>query len=180
MKGGAVHYPLIWKTSDGTALMFRSIRPEDAGIEQDFVRRLSHDSRFFRFLGEIRELSPELLRRLVSPDPVNEFALIATHGAGELEKEIAVGRFAHQPDGKTCEFAIAVADEWQGRGIGRRLMEELMTVARARGLETMRGQVLGANTRMLDFCRSLGFAVHISPEDTTTRVVERKLLERDC
>lgn len=175
MSQAANPYPLTWILSGGEIVTVRPIRPDDAQIEQDFVRGLSHDSRFFRFLGEMRELSPELLRRLVSPDPHSEFALIVTRQAGDAEQEIAVGRFVQLPDGRTCEFAIAVADAWQGRGIGRRLMGELATEAKRRGLGLMMGLVLGANSKMLAFCRSLGFDVHMSPGDTTMRVVEKIL-----
>ena len=91
------------------------------------------------------------------------------------EEEIGVGRFAAEPDNETCEFAITIADAWQGKGLGTRLINALVRDAKARGLKRIEGYVLAANARMLDFCRGLGFAIEASPDDATVRVVHRDL-----
>ena len=170
-------YRDAWKLEDGTALELRAIRPGDALIEQAFVRELSPESRFFRFMGEMRELSPELLRQLTTPDPVTEVALIVTTIADGRERELAVGRIAHNADGESCEFAIVVADAWQGKGIGKRLMQALTGAAAMRGLKRVEGYVLASNYHMLDFVRALGFSVHSSVTDPTVKLVSLKLAE---
>jgi acetyltransferase len=82
-----------------------------------------------------------------------------------------VARYVLEADGRSCEFALVVADAWQGRSIGRRLMEKLIGVARARGLERLYGDVLSTNHRMLEFCARLGFTLGRNPDDATvTRV----------
>ena len=58
-------------------------------------------------------------------------------------------RYITNPDGETCEFAIVIADDWQRKGLGRRLMSALIEVARARGLRSMIGHVLAENRGML-------------------------------
>ena len=168
-----------WTLDDGTALRLRPIRPGDAPIEQAFVRELSPESRFFRFMGEMRELSPEMLRHLTTPDPATELALIVTTVADGRERELAVGRFAHNPDGESCEFAIVVADAWQGKGIGKRLMQALIEAARTRGLQRFEGYVLASNYHMLDFVRALGFSVHSSVTDPTVKLVSLSLAQAD-
>jgi acetyltransferase len=75
-----------------------------------------------------------------------------------------------EPDGESCEFAITIADAWQGKGIAGRLMRALIRDARARGLRRMHGFVLGANTRMLDFVRKLGFRIEFDRDDPSVRV----------
>lgn len=75
------------------------------------------------------------------------------------------------PDGSSCEYAVVVADDWQRRGLGRRMMTQLIEVARARGLRTMIGHVLGSNHGMLDLCTALGFVVSDSVDDPAVKRV---------
>ena len=70
---------------------------------------------------------------------------------------MGVARYVVYPDGVSCEFAIVVAEDWQGRGLARHLMLRLIAIARERGLATMIGQVLVSNTRMLELAQALGF-----------------------
>ena len=97
-----------WKLSDGTMLTLRPIGSQDAELEQAFVRGLSEESKYFRFMGQLRELSPEMLKHFVNPNLTREAALIITIPAGDGEEEIAVGRYAMNPGNETCEFAIEI------------------------------------------------------------------------
>ncbi len=178
----AIHpYPtrLVSKVqlSDGTDIIIRPIRPEDAESEARFVRGLSSESRFLRFQNTFRELSQEMLVRLTQIDYHNEMALIAITSDDGNGEQIGVARYTTNIDKKTCEFAIVVADEWAGRGIGRALMRSLIAVARDRQLETMVGHVLSTNTRMLKLMRSLGFSVSLDPEDNSISRVTKPLRE---
>jgi acetyltransferase len=156
----------------GTAVRIRPMRREDLPLEADFVRHLSSDTRYKRFMLTLRELSPEKLRYLTDVDQVGHVALVATVEDGDRETEIGVARYIVDPAGRSCEFAIAIDDAWQGSGVAGILMQALIKVARARGLSTMEGIVLRANTRMLRFSRQLGFEIRADPEDRdTVRVV---------
>jgi acetyltransferase len=160
---------------DGTDLTIRPIRPEDAQIEQEFVRALSPQTKYFRFMQSLQELSREELIRLTQIDYHRELALIATVQENGVEVEIGVTRYAMNPDGESCEFALVVADAWQHRGIGSRLMQALMEAARARGFQIMEGEVLGSNQGMLALVRDLGFSVRTSPDDPAVKRVSRAL-----
>jgi acetyltransferase len=138
---------------DGTRIPVRPIRPEDAELEKRFFERLSERSRYQRFMEYMRELPPKLLARFTQLDYDRELALVALH-SGEF---IAVGRYAPNADGVTAEFALAVADEWQGKGIGRALLERLVEQARAAGYTALYGSILEANREMLDLALRLGF-----------------------
>lgn len=163
------------RLSDGTPILIRPIRPEDAAMEQRFVRSLSERSRYFRFMEHIRELSTAMLIRFTQIDYDRELALVAVNdGEGEQEM-LAVARFVTNPDRQTCEFAIAVADSWQGKGVGRRLMECLLDAARAHGLKRMDGQVLAQNRGMLALMERLGFSRRRDPDDPALVRVERDL-----
>jgi acetyltransferase len=167
-----------WRLKDGTEVLIRPLAPEDAELEQRFVRQLSAQTRYFRFMSSLRELSPSLLTKLTHMDSERELALIATierpvennePNSERIEVEIGVCRYAAEPDGSSCEFAIVIADAWQGAGLGRYLMTRLIEAARSRGFKTMRGVFLSSNERMLRFVRSLGFTLRMDPADATLR-----------
>jgi acetyltransferase len=173
----AIHpYPAHLSTgiqlSDGTDIVIRPIRPEDADMEQDFVRNLSPEAKYFRFMNALQELSQEMLVRLTQIDYYNEMALIAVKPSGKGEEQIGVARYTTNLDQESCEFALVVSDAWQGLGIGYQLMQKLMDIARDRGLERMDGQVLASNSRMLNMMRSLNFRIGPDPEDTAVKLVE--------
>jgi acetyltransferase len=170
----AIHpYPTelveTWELSDGTPVETRPIRPEDADMEQHFVRNLSEGSRYFRFMNSVRELTPAMLMRFTQIDYDREMAFVALRREEGKDEEIGVARYVTNPDGKTCEFAVVIADAWQRKGLGRRMMEIIIGVARSRGLETMVGHVLAANQPMLTLCAKLGFLISERPGDVGVR-----------
>jgi acetyltransferase len=167
----AIHpYPsgLNWqlKLPGGSQGTIRPIRPEDAGIERDFVHRLSEQSRFLRFMFGLQDLSPAMLSRFTQIDYDRELALIVVLRLPDgAELQIGVARYITLPDEETCEFAIVVSDEWQGKGVARKLFQRLIDVARDRRLKVMTGITLRENTRMIDLSRSLGFATRSDTDE---------------
>jgi acetyltransferase len=169
------HLVSHWQLADGTDIVIRPIRPEDAELEQKFVHDLSEESRYFRFMRSVQELSPEMLSRFTQIDYSREMALIAvTHEHGS-EVELGVCRFAINPDGESCEFALVVADAMRGKGLGQKLMTALMDAARSKGLKTIEGEVLGNNRSMLKLMTRLGFSIETSPEDEGIKIVVKVL-----
>jgi acetyltransferase len=159
----------------GVDLTIRPIRPEDAEIEQAFIRRLSERAKYFRFFQNIDELTPAMLARFTQIDYDREMAFVAvTHVEGK-ETEIAVARYVTNTDNTSCEFAIVVEDKWQHRGIARRLMERLIECAREYGLRTIEGQVLTENKEMISLAKSLGFTVRHQPDDSSAVRVQKSL-----
>ena len=172
----AIHpYPVDLATTlrleDGTWLEVRPIRPEDAAMEMAFVSGLSDQSRRMRFQSGLRDLTPAMLARFTQIDYDREMALVAVREEDGAETEVGVARYIRMPDGKTCEYAIALADAWQGRGLGRHLMKALIGIARDRGLETMVGWVSASNAPMLGLAAELGFAIATEEGDSHTRRV---------
>lgn len=162
---------------DGTVVTIRPIRPEDAALEQRFMASLSSQTKHFRFMEELKELSRDLLVRFTQLDYDRELALIAVLEAGgdKPETEIGVARYVRNPDGRTCEFALVVADAWQGKGIGTRLMQDLMQAAAARGFRELEGEVLTDNNNMLQLMQDLGFSVEAVPDDMQLKRVRKTL-----
>ena len=179
----AIHpYPadlvVHWQPTQGPPVALRPIRPEDASIERTFVQNLSAQSRQFRFMNALRELTPAMLARFTQIDYDREMAFIATIDDQGAERAIGVVRYVTNPDGESCEFALVIADEWQRRGLGRRMMTLLIDVARARGLREMIGHVLAENHGMLGLAESLGFAVGSSADGPQVRRVALALQPR--
>jgi acetyltransferase len=167
-----------WELADGTVVEARPIRPEDAEMEREFVKGLSERTRYFRFMNSVRELSPAMLMRFTQIDYDREMAFVAVRNEQGKDEEIAVARYVTNPDGKTCEFAVVVADAWQGRGLGRRMIETLIGVARSRGLQAIIGHVLAINQPMLALCARLGFRMSDHPEDNSVRRATLELAAR--
>ena len=151
--------------ADGTSVTLRPIRAADARIEQEFVRSLSDEARYFRFMDMLRELSPKMLKQMTQIDYHDQMALIAVTPSHNYEVQIAVGRYVVYPGTDDCEFAIAVSDGWQKKGIATAIMRLLIDAARERGLKRMIGEVLASNNNMLHFVRKLGFQLAADPAD---------------
>jgi len=161
------------RLADGATIVIRPITPEDAKIEQEFVRGLSPESRYFRFMEVLRELSPQMLSHFTRIDYDRHMALIAVTPGGE--RQIGVARYIATADNRDCEFAIVIADDWQNRGVATLLMDALMDAARGRGLRRMFGDVLAANHKMLDLMHRLGFRSARHPDDPGLVRVETAL-----
>jgi acetyltransferase len=152
----------------------RTIRPTDGEALQAFVRGLSQRTRYLRFFRPLPELPPRMLRQLVEADGVTEQVLVAvTEDAGGT-RLVALAQTVLEADGG-CEFALVIADDWQGRGLGRRLLRALVAAAGAVGVTQIRGEVLRENRAMLKLARALGFSVAPSPLDTNALRVAREL-----
>jgi acetyltransferase len=163
------HLATTLEVPGGPPLDLRPIRPEDAALECEFVAGLSPETRRLRFRSAIRSLTPAMLARFTQVDYDREMALVAIERRDGREREIGVARYIRLPDRRTCEFAIVIADAWQRRGLGLRIMRRLVEVARGAGAEVMVGYVLASNVAMLRVCRELGFAIERDPGEPLDR-----------
>jgi len=155
---------------DGSMLMLRPIRPDDAEREQAFVAKLSAASRFSRFQHPVTALSPEMIERFTQLDYDREMALLLLVPGDDVIAGVA--RYFPNPDRISAEFACVVADHWQGRGVGTVLMKALITIARNAGYVSIEGAVLSANARMLTLTEHLGFVSETgSDPNHTVKVV---------
>ena len=160
---------------DGTPVTIRPIRPEDSGLEQEFVRHLSADSRYFRFMGSLRELSSKKLKSFTEIDYDRHMAFVATVMQDDKELEIGTARYVATENPGSCEFAVTVDDAWQGSGVAGLLMISLLDAARANGFRMMEGIVLASNHKMLKFARQLGFRCYHRPGEADTVHIELRL-----
>ena len=171
------HLTEDWVLPDGQVVVIRPIRPEDAEMEKTFVATLSDESKYFRFMDTLRELTQSMLVRFTQIDYDREMAFVAVTDEGGQEVQVGVSRYVSNPDGETVEFALAVADSWQKRGVGRKLMSALIECARAKGYRAVVGDVLALNTKMFKLMTSLGFTIHPHPEDPAVKRVIKPLTD---
>ena len=134
-------------------------------MERAFVSGLSEESRFFRFFYRLHELTPAMLARFTQIDYDREVELVAVDEADAAPVIVGVARYVMSLDQESAEFAVVVADAWQGQGVGRNLMARLVAYAKARGLRRLEGRVLRGNSKMLAFIAALGFKSRDSAED---------------
>jgi acetyltransferase len=174
----------VWPLRGGGQYTVRPIHPGDAQMLQTLVQSLSQESRYFRFVSSMMQLPPAMLARFTLIDYDREMALVAvckqrsaaTDGSiVETERVVGVSRYVTNPDQTSCEFSLVVADDYAGKGIGSRLMESIMDVAREKGLAEMQGLVLVNNPNMLKLMRGLGFTVKTFEEDPDFRLVTHAL-----
>ncbi|MDO5625906.1 MAG: bifunctional acetate--CoA ligase family protein/GNAT family N-acetyltransferase [Pseudomonadota bacterium] len=174
----------IWPLRGGGEYRVRPIHPDDAHALQAMMKRLSPESRYFRFVSSMAELPPQMLARFTLIDYDREMALCAVVDAEDedaqghktrRERIIAVSRYITNPDQTSCEFSLVVDDAYAGQGLGTRMMLSIMDAARERGLQEIIGLVLTHNNGMLKLMRSLGFEVKAYPEDPDFRLVTHAL-----
>ncbi len=163
----------------GGLYTLRPIHPDDAQMLQALVRGLSPESRYFRFASSLPELPLRMLARFTLIDYDREMALVAVvkdvKDEQQHERIVGVSRIVTNPDGTSCEFALLVADDFAGRGLGSRLMAAITDVARSKGLSEIMGLILTNNTPMLRLMAHLGFAVGAYAEDPDFRVARKAL-----
>lgn len=163
---------------DGSPWLLRPIRPEDAEPLQEFIRSLSDESRYMRFVSMLRELTPRMLARYTRIDYDRELALVATvtvpnpeHRGHPHEQIIGFAHYLRNADGRGAEYALVIGDDWQRRGLGAQLMRGLIEAAQEQGLTYIDGVVLASNRPMLSLMTHLGFRNDIDEEDPSMRRV---------
>lgn len=154
-----------YPTIDGQVVTIRPIRISDSEMVADFVRALSPQSRNFRFLGGVRELSPQQVKKFCDIDGRHTMAFVATVKDQGKEVEIGVGRYASNSDEDTREMAVTVADEWQQKGLGLQLTNQLIEFAKGHGIKQLYSIDLVNNVAMRELARDLGMTEKRDPDD---------------
>lgn len=174
-------YPVEWidrlTLPDGRLVTIRPVLPQDDALEQAFVAQgMTAKSRYLRFLIGLHELSDALAQSFTRIDYHNHFALLAEWFDNGTQVQIGDARFVRMDaDIGSAEFAIAVADAWQGFGLGRHLLRLIVKAAHAHGVHLLYGDVLHENRAMLALASHNGFTLRRNPEDARLARVQRDL-----
>ncbi len=155
-----------WRLLDGTEILLRPIRPEDEPLEYEMLTTLSEDSLRGRFFQVIRNIDHQMLTRFTNIDYDREMAMVAEVKEEQKRRIIGIGRLIIESDFEKGEFAVVVHDDYQGRGLGYKLVDLLIGIAQEKGLEKIYGTVLKDNIRMLKMCEGLGFDIKDYTDDS--------------
>jgi acetyltransferase len=164
-------YPL----NTGGSYEIRAIRWDDGEKLQSLLAHMSDESRFMRFIANIKQFTPRQLARFTQIDYHRDMALAAVVGQGDSEKIVGVARYMLLPQPSSAEFALVVQDDFQNHGIGSKLMTSLFEVAKSQQLAHIEGYVLGQNPAMLKLMSRLGFQIEPDPDDPAMRRVVKRL-----
>jgi RimJ/RimL family protein N-acetyltransferase len=150
---------------DGRELLLRPIEPADAAPLRAGFALLTPEEVRLRFLHPLKELTPEMSRRLTQLDPRREFALVAAEPLPAGEALVgAVARAAIEDDGR-AEFAILVSRFLAHQGLGALMLKQMIRWARLKKVPELYGDVLDENTAMLGLAKSLGFSREVLADE---------------
>lgn len=160
---------------DGTPVLIRPLRAPDHERDHEFVGHVSYESRRFRFLAGFSGEGSSLFEQLMDVDYHHRMAYVALIHDGGVLREIGVSRYAAVPGSKNCECAVAVSEPWQRKGLGRLLMNHLISAARSSGYERMTSRDLSNNYGMHRLAKALGFSSRYVAGDVTEIIHELDL-----
>jgi acetyltransferase len=177
------HYPAdlidVVHLAGGHRVVVRPVLPQDEQLTSDFFGELPAKARYDRFMGPMRNLPPDLLKRFTNVDYDNHLALVAETFSGDRETVVAEARYALKDDEPSvAEFAVSVAEGWQGKGLASLLLSKLLCKAADAGLERVTGETLATNAAMLHLARKAGFTAKRSPDVRGLMLLEKILTPR--
>jgi acetyl coenzyme A synthetase (ADP forming)-like protein len=173
---------------DGSRILLRPIERDDVQLWLAFISRLSDHAKYLRFHNVPKEMTEEDAIRYCTVDYSNTFAYVAEMGQGVKRKIIAIARYYRLPTRPSAEVAFAIDDSNQLRGLGTKLMQALVDVARENGITSFEASVLSVNQKMMEVFRDYGFYISCELEDGVyyvtfpikpTRRVDAKVAGRD-
>jgi acetyltransferase len=157
----------------GRRVVVRPVLPQDEDVTKAFFGNLPGPARYDRFMSPMRQLPPELVKRFTSIDYCDHLALVAEVFEDGREIVVAEARYALGKDRSTAEFAVSVAEDWQGRGLASLLLAKLLSRAAAVGVRRMTGETLATNAKMLHLARKAGFAIRPSGDSHSVMLLEK-------
>jgi RimJ/RimL family protein N-acetyltransferase len=165
----------VVRLAGGERVVIRPVLPQDEDVTSAFFRNLSAPARYDRFMTSMRELPADLLRRFTQVDYASHLALVAEVFADGRETVVAEARYVRRADPSVAEFAVSVAEPWQGKKLASLMLGKLACRAADEGVRRMVGETLATNARMLILARKAGFTTLPSPEVRGLMLLEKPL-----
>jgi acetyltransferase len=158
------------KLKDGTSVILRPIKPEDEPMWHDLVRSCSTETIWFRFQYLFKQTTHEMATRYCFIDYDRELGIVAELEEDGQRKLVGVGRMVADVDRETAEYAVIVADRWQGRGLGGLLTDYCLEVAKTWSVKRLVAETTMDNTRALATFRNRGFEIDAQQEEDVVLV----------
>ena len=151
-------YETLWQLRDGRTVLLRPIKPEDEPLWLEMFQTFSDESVHKRFFYMLKDTPHSVRARYCDIDYSKEIAIVAELNE-EKRKILGVVRLTIDSDKKAGEVAFIVADPWQGLGLGSKMLDYMIEICKARGLETIYAFVLAGNTAAIRILKKSGFAI---------------------
>ncbi len=167
-------YETLWKLQDGRTVLLRPIKPEDEPLWLEMFKNFSEESIRYRFFHIIKDTPHEMRVRYCNIDYDREIAIVAELTENSRRKILGVVRVPIEPDKKTGEIAVIIADPWQGLGLGSKMVDYVIEICKDKKLETIYGFLLRDNHRAIGLLEKMGFTTEFLEDDTVKAVLNLK------
>ncbi len=161
-------YETVWKMRDGRSVLLRPIKPEDEPMWEEMFQNFSEESIRYRFFQIIKDTPHETRIRYTNIDYDREIAIVPELNEDGKRKILGVVRVSFEPDAKAGEIAFIVADPWQGSGLGTKMVDYAIEIAKDMKIETLYAIMLPDNFRAINLMKKMGFAITY-PQDGTVK-----------
>jgi len=165
-------YETPWKLINGRTVLLRPIKPEDEPYMDELFKTFSEETVRYRFFQIIQEMSHDALARYCNVDYDKEIAIVAETKENRRKKLLGVVRLATEPDGKTAEIAVVVGDPWQKLGLGSKLVDYMIEIARDKKLNTLYALMLRENYKAIRLMKEKGFQIESEQGETVRGVLK--------
>ena len=152
-------YEILWSLRNGQEVLLRPIKPEDEPLWLQWFQSLSEESIRYRFFQMLKDTPHEVRVRYCNIDYDREIAIVAEVVEDGIKKILGVSRVSIEPDGKSGEMAFIVSDYWQGLGLGTKMVDYTLDIAKEKGIESVYAIMLPDNYRALTLTKKMGFTI---------------------
>ncbi|MCW4008631.1 MAG: GNAT family N-acetyltransferase [Candidatus Bathyarchaeota archaeon] len=173
-------YETLWTLRNGQEVLLRPIKPEDEPLWLEMFQSFSEESIRYRFFQVIKDTPHEVRVRYCNIDYDREIAIVAELTEEGRRKILGVARLSIEPDGKSGELAFIVSDKWQGLGLGTKMVDYVLEIAKEMGVETVYAIMLPDNKRALSLTQKMGFTLEYLSDGTVKGVLSLKEEAAGC
>ncbi len=167
-------YELLWLLKGGQEVLLRPIKPEDEPMWLEMFQSFSEESIRYRFFQMLKDTPHEVRVRYCNVDYDREIALVAETVENGKRKILGVSRFSIEPDEKSGEMAFIVSDYWQGLGLGTKMVDYTLDIAKEKGIESVYAIMLQDNYRALSLTKKMGFKIDYLSDGTVKATLNLK------
>ncbi len=167
-------YETLWTLKNGQEVLLRPIKPEDEPLWLEMFQSFSEESIRYRFFQLLKDTPHEVRVRYCNIDYDREIAIVAELSEEDRRKILGVGRLSIEPDGKSGEIAFIIGDKWQGLGLGTKVVDYVLEIAKEMGVETVYAIMLSDNQRALNLTKKMGFKLDHLKDGTVKGVLDLK------
>jgi acetyltransferase len=167
-------YETLWTLKNGQEVLLRPIKPEDEPLWLEMFQSFSEESIRYRFFQTLKDTPHEVRVRYCNIDYDREMAIVAELTEKGRRRILGVGRLSIEPDGKTGELAFIIGDQWQGLGLGTKMVDYVTEIAKEMGVETVYAIMLPDNYRALNLTEKMGFKLEYLEDGTAKGTLNLK------